>query len=100
MAAKKTPAKPASPAKPSDVVKAAPPTPITPEGIALATAVAPQPLDAAEVVGDAEQLSYRVISPLRHNGQRYQINDLVELHLDEFARLRRLGVVTDQPALS
>ncbi len=51
--------------------------------------------------GGAEALmSYRVTSPLRHNGQHYKIGDLVELAADEFARLSAAGVVTDQPALS
>ena len=67
----------------------------TQEGGAMeaAAAVAPQPLDAAEVVGDAEQLPYRVISPLRHNGKPYQVGDLVDLAGEQAARLIGLRVV-------
>lgn len=56
-----------------------------------------QKVETPELV---ELLSYRVTSPLRHNGSHYKIGDLVELTADEFARLHAVGVVTDQPALS
>lgn len=82
--------------QPDGAVNAAPSTPNTQEGIAPAAAVAPQPPDAAGVVGDDAQLSYRVISVLRHNGRRYEIGDLVELNGEQAVRLIGMRVVTDQ----
>ena len=68
------------------------------------TPIPTQPKDAPPVGNEADGAeslpSYRVTSPLRHNGQHYKIGDLVELTADEFARLSAAGVVTDQPALS
>lgn len=52
----------------------------------------------AETPQQVELLSYRVTSPLRHNGERYKIDDLVELTVEQFERLRDSGVVTDEAA--
>lgn len=50
-------------------------------------------------MGAAYELpSYRVTSTLRYNGQRYKIGDLVELTVEQFERLRVIGVVTDEAA--
>lgn len=68
--------------------------------------IPPPPQDAPPVGNDADgaeppdALSYRVISPLNHNGNLYQVNDLVELSIEQFGALSAAGVVTDQPALS
>lgn len=43
-----------------------------------------------------ELLSYRVTTPLNHNGDLYQVDELVDLTPDEFARLNGVAV-TDQP---
>lgn len=51
-----------------------------------------------ETPEQVDLLSYRVTSPLRHNGQRYKIGDLVELTVEQFERLRVSGVVTDEAA--
>lgn len=87
------------PGAPADAAQAAPASTDTQEGI-VPTAAAPLPPDAAEVVGAAYELpSYRVTSPLRHNGTRYKIGDLVELSTSEFWHLRRLGVVIDEASV-
>lgn len=66
------------------------------------TPIPTQPKDAPPVGNDADGaeslLSYRVTSPLRHDGQRYKIGDLVELTVEQFERLRVSGVVTDEAA--
>lgn len=86
------------PGAPADAAQAAPASTDTQEGI-VPTAAAPLPPDAAEVVGAAYELpSYRVTSTLRYNGQRYKIGDLVELTVEQFERLRVIGVVTDEAA--
>jgi len=41
----------------------------------------------------------RISRPLRHNGTRYKIGDLVELSTSEFWHLRRLGVVIDEASV-
>ena len=89
----------------------------TPEGLAPATADAPPPPDAAGVAAEPAAddvaevldfdlfpeppdgvLSYRVISPLRHDGKRYKVGDLVNLAGPQAARLIGLRVVTTEPA--
>jgi len=45
-------------------------------------------------------LSYRVIAPLRHDGRRYAVGDLVTLAPAQAARLIGLRVVADQPVES
>lgn len=43
-----------------------------------------------------ESVTYRVISPLRHNGERYRVGALIELGAAEADRLLALRVVTDE----
>lgn len=110
----------AAPAESGPVVS----TPNTPEGLAPSTTDAPPPDRAGVAPADATEVldfnlftsapadfieapepptvyivvpqSYRVISPLRHNGRRYKPGDLVTLMPAQAARLA--GVVTTEPA--
>lgn len=107
MPTKKPPAKPAKAAPDAPAEKAATPA----ESRAEAAAVAPPPLDAAGVVpavidnaptppeADVE-LSYRVISPLRHDGQRYKVGDTVNLSGPQAAHLIGLRVVAPHDELA
>lgn len=87
--------KAAAPAESREQAAAVAPPPLAAAGVVPATIVdAPEPPETGTV------LSCRVISPLRHDGQRYKVGDLVNLSGPQAARLIGLRVVAahDEPA--